>query len=264
MLRSGFPSSRVIETRTLCTCPTGGHRACPTTERNIHESWHSSKIRRVYSFTAADAEGSVPRRLAPAGKPSDLFGPSRDRQVKNFAAKPSSPSKMRGCFNEITEALEQQTATSEVLRGDFKLAGRTWNRCSTAMLENAVRTVRRQVRRSIRSPMAKAFALPPLTTCRPNLPGVSKNRHDGDRARSLSAPLTRAAAAKDANADFRSAQDAAYKERSDPVAVGLAVELGAVRSILAVPMLKEHELIGSLSRSIARKSVPLPISRSRW
>ena len=37
-----------------------------------------------------------------------------------------------------------------------------------------------------------------------------------------------------------------YIDRSDPGAVA-AVELGGVRTILAVPMLKENELIGSFS-----------------
>ena len=46
-------------------------------------------------------------------------------------------------------------------------------------------------------------------------------------------------------------------------AIVAAVELGGVRTILAVPMLKEDELIGSFTCT-ARKFVPLPTSRSRW
>ena len=42
-----------------------------------------------------------------------------------------------------------------------------------------------------------------------------------------------------------------------------AVELGGVRTFLAVPMLKENELIGAIT-VYARKSVRSPTSRSRW
>ena len=53
-----------------------------------------------------------------------------------------------------------------------------------------------------------------------------------------------------------------YADRSDPAAV-TAVELGGVRTFLAVPMLKENELIGR-SPSTARKFAPSPTSRSSW
>ena len=42
-----------------------------------------------------------------------------------------------------------------------------------------------------------------------------------------------------------------------------AVELGGIRTLLAVPMLKEHELIGD-SSWIVSKFAPSPTSRSRW
>ena len=58
------------------------------------------------------------------------------------------------------------------------------------------------------------------------------------------------------------AAEPAYIEQRDPEYVA-AVELGGVRTVLAVPMLKENELIGAFTFS-AKKSVPSPTSRSRW
>ena len=57
-------------------------------------------------------------------------------------------------------------------------------------------------------------------------------------------------------------QTSAYIEERDPVIVA-GVELGGVRTVLAVPMLKENELIGRLPCPPG-SSVPLPTSRSRW
>ena len=58
------------------------------------------------------------------------------------------------------------------------------------------------------------------------------------------------------------AAESAYIEERHPAFVA-GVELGGVRTILAVPMLKEDKLIGS-SRCTARKSAPLLVNRSRW
>ena len=57
-------------------------------------------------------------------------------------------------------------------------------------------------------------------------------------------------------------QHEAYIEQRDPTDVA-AVELGGVRTFLAVPMLKENELIGAFICP-AKKSVPLPTSRLSW
>ena len=53
-----------------------------------------------------------------------------------------------------------------------------------------------------------------------------------------------------------------YIDRSDPGAVA-AVELGGVRTILAIPMLKENEMIGSFS-VIVKRFGPSRTNRSRW
>ena len=53
-----------------------------------------------------------------------------------------------------------------------------------------------------------------------------------------------------------------YAEERDPSFVA-AVELGGIRTLLDVPMLKENELIGAIQlyRQVVRRSL---ISRSRW
>ena len=57
-----------------------------------------------------------------------------------------------------------------------------------------------------------------------------------------------------------SAEDAAYLERAPPPIVA-AVELGGVRTMLAVPMLKENEVVGAFT-VYRKKFVHSPTSRS--
>ena len=59
------------------------------------------------------------------------------------------------------------------------------------------------------------------------------------------APIARAAAAKDFVHIIDLAQDASYQQRDPPVVV--LVEKGGVRSLLLVPMLKEGQVVGTLS-----------------
>src|SRR5262249_51242623 len=58
------------------------------------------------------------------------------------------------------------------------------------------------------------------------------------------------------------AAESGYIEERHPAFVA-GVELGGVRTILAVPMLKENALIGSFTL-YRKKSAPLPTSRSPW
>jgi hypothetical protein len=60
-----------------------------------------------------------------------------------------------------------------------------------------------------------------------------------------STPLARAVTTKQFVQTLDYAEEQAYKER-DPVAVAM-VELGGVRSLIAVPMLKKNAPIGAIS-----------------
>jgi GAF domain-containing protein len=139
---------------------------------------------------------------------------------------------------DLTEALEQQTATSEVLQAISSSPGDLEPVFAT-MLENAVRicdakfgTIYRSdgdvlhVVATHNAPLAYAEAIGRLPL-RPN-PKTA---------------LGRTTATKTAVHVANLAAEEAYNERRDPRYVA-AVELGGVRTFLAVPMLKDKELIG--------------------
>ena len=139
---------------------------------------------------------------------------------------------------DLTDALEQQTATSEVLQVISSFPGDLQPVFAT-MLENAVRicdatfgTIYRSegdvlhVVATHNAPPAYAEAIGRLPL-RPNPKSA----------------LGRMAATKTAVHVANLAAEQAYNERRDPRYVA-AVELGGVRTFLAVPMLKEKELIG--------------------
>jgi len=178
--------------------------------------------------------------------------PFTDKQValvQNFAAQAVIAIENARLLNELrqrttdlSEALEQQTATSEVLRvistspGDLKLVFQ-------AMLENAVRICDARFGLLTSYEGDNVFQ----TVAMYNLPpawaqSIAKLRH-GFRAHPLSAH-GRVATTK----QFVQVQDytegPAYKER-DPVAVETA-ELGGVRTLVTVPMLKGDALAGAI------------------
>ena len=181
--------------------------------------------------------------------------PFTDKQielVKNFAAQAVIAIENARLLNELrqrttdltertgdlTEALEQQTATSEVLQAISSSPGDLEPVFAT-MLENAVRicdakfgTIYRSdgdvlhVVATHNAPLAYAEAIGRLPL-RPN-PKTA---------------LGRTTATKTAVHVANLAAEEAYNERRDPRYVA-AVELGGVRTFLAVPMLKDKELIG--------------------
>ena len=170
--------------------------------------------------------------------------PFTDKQidlVKNFAAQAVIAIENARLLSELRESLERQTATSKVLEVISSSPGEL-EPVFTAMLENAVRicdatfgNIYRLEGRLLH--LAAAYNTPPaLAAHRKNIPmGIEQNQ--------LVAPMM---ATKSPNQVLDAAAAAAYTGRSDPAAV-TAVELGGVRTSIAVPMLKDNELIGSLS-----------------
>ena len=142
---------------------------------------------------------------------------------------------------ELSESLEQQTATSEVLQvissspGDLEPVFAT-------MLEKAVRICDAKFGNIYRWDGEALHLLASHNTP----PAFAEARKHSPLRPHGETPVGRMVANK---AAFYSADMAAhpgYIDRSDPGAVA-AVELGGVRTVLAIPMLKENELIGSFS-----------------
>ena len=149
---------------------------------------------------------------------------------------------------ELTESLEQQTATSEVLQvissspGDLEPVFET-------MLENAVRICDATFGNIHRWDGEALHILASLNTPA----AFAEFRKRSALRPGPEAPFGRMVATKTAVHVTDLSADPAYIEQRAPTVVA-AVELGSVRTILYVPMLKENELIGAftLSRSEVR------------
>ena len=142
---------------------------------------------------------------------------------------------------DLTEALEQQTATSEVLQVITALPA-TFSRCLRPCWRKRYASAKPCLE-IFTAGTATLFASSRHTIHRLPLP-----KHEAVTYRRPGPPGTSIMVAMLATkslvhvADLAAEQ--AYIERSNP-AFAAAVELGGVRTILAVPMLKENELIGA-------------------
>jgi GAF domain-containing protein len=142
---------------------------------------------------------------------------------------------------ELRESLEQQTATSDVLRVISSAPG-DLSPVFAAILENATRICQAafgilQLYEDGAFRLAATHNTPPdYSEARRREPIV----HPGPQT-----PLARVAATKQFVHIYDYAEERAYKQR-DPGVVRL-VELGGARTHVVVPMLKEDELIGTIS-----------------
>jgi GAF domain-containing protein len=167
--------------------------------------------------------------------------PKRRNAPKAVARSNSSPSseemEVTRLTRELNEALEQQTATSEVLRVISSSPG-DLQPVFAAMLENAVRICDAKFGNIYRR---DGDALQ-LVATHNTPPAFAEYRR---RSPDVTGPATnRMAAAKSVVHVVDMAAEQAYTKRN-PTTVA-AVELGRVRTFVAVPMLKENELIGGL------------------
>jgi GAF domain-containing protein len=178
--------------------------------------------------------------------------PFTDKQialVQNFSAQAVIAIENTRLLNELrqrttdlSESLEQQTATSEVLQiissspGDLEPVFAT-------MLENAVRICDANFGNIYRW---DGDALH-LVATRNTPPAFAEARRYSLANRPSPKTVTgRMLATKEVVHVVDATAEPEYGDKSDPGAVA-AVELGGVRTILAVPMWKEDELIGSFT-----------------
>ncbi len=139
---------------------------------------------------------------------------------------------------ELAESLEQQTATSEVLRVISSSPG-DLGPVFAAMLENAVRICDSKFGNIYRWD-GEAFH---LLAAHNSPPAIVEHRRRTPLRPHPNAPMGRMVATKRLVHVVDAAAEGAYVEQREP-AITAAVELGGVRTALYVPMLKENELIG--------------------
>ena len=142
---------------------------------------------------------------------------------------------------ELSESLEQQTATSEVLKVISSSPGEL-EPVFQAMLENATR-ICEAVFGNIYRREGDGLHL----VASHNTPAALVEHRQGSPYRpSSTTPMGRAIASKTAVHVLDAAVEPAYIEERDPGMVE-GVELGNIRTLIAVPLLKETELIGVLT-----------------
>jgi two-component system, NtrC family, sensor kinase len=177
--------------------------------------------------------------------------PFTDKQialVTNFAAQAVIAIENARLLNELrqrttdlTEALEQQTATSDVLQVISSSPG-DLHPVFTSMLENAVRICAAAFGHIYRWD-GDALHLVATRNTPPAFAEARKRLPFRPHPKSASARML---ATKKAIHVADLAAEQAYNEDRDP-AIVTAVELGGVRTALAVPMVKENELIGAFT-----------------
>jgi len=202
---------------------------------------------RANLFVPMQKEGELVGMFSLFRNEARAFNDKQIDLVQNFAAQAVIAIENTRLLSELRESLEQQTATSKVLEVISSSPGEL-EPVFAAMLENAVRICDAKFGNIYRLDgellhFAAAYNTPPaLAAERKNVPmTIEQNR--------LIAPMV---ATKAVNQVLDAAADPAYTERREPAAV-TAVELGGVRTSIAVPMLKDNELIGSFS--LYRKEV---------
>src|SRR6516225_8063631 len=200
-----------------------------------------------------DLSGARADLLVPMLKENELIGafviyrlearPFTEKQielVKSFAAQAVIAIENTRLLNELRESLQQQTATSEVL-SVISSSGGELESVFNSMLKNATRICEAKFGAmyfregdDFRT-VAMHGAPQALVDAR-----LHKLRHPGPNT-----ALGRTVQTKDAVQIEDIAADQAYTER-DPQRVA-AVELGGVRTLLSVPLLKDDEVIGAIS-----------------
>ena len=147
---------------------------------------------------------------------------------------------LRQRTDDLTESLEQQTATSEVLQVISSSPG-DLEPVFGSMLENAARICDAKFGNLFRWDGAALHLVATYNTP----PAFSQLRSRSPFRPNPENPIGRLLATKAAVHVANLAAEKLYIEKSDPNVVA-AVELGGIRTFVAVPMLKKSELIGAI------------------
>jgi GAF domain-containing protein len=147
---------------------------------------------------------------------------------------------LRQRTDDLGEALEQQTATSEVLRVISTSPGEL-EPVFQAMLENAARVCEANLGNIFR---LQDGIIRPVASLREPKPLAEFFQHGPHRPHE-DAPIMRVARTKQPVHVIDFAAERAYIDRN-PLAIA-AVELGGIRTLLVVPMLKGSDLVGAIA-----------------
>ena len=147
---------------------------------------------------------------------------------------------------ELTESLEQQTATSEVLQVISSSPGDLGPVFAT-MLEKAIRICDAKFGNIYRWDGDALYLV-----AKHNIPSAFAEARSPEYRPHPAGPIGRMLATNSVVHVADLAAEEAYIEQRDPVVVA-GVQLGGVRTLIVVPMLKENELIGAFA--MARQDV---------
>ena len=164
---------------------------------------------------------------------------------------------LRQRTTDLTEALEQQTATSDVLQVISRSPG-DLQPVFAAMLENAARICDANFGNIFRWDGDALW----LVATHNTPPAFAEHRRRVPFRPNQGNPIGDMLNANTAVHVADLAADERYIKRRDPEVIA-AVELGGIRTFVAVPMLNEKKLIGAVIVS-ARKFARSAISRSSW
>jgi GAF domain-containing protein len=245
--------------------PGGGLDVAMRTKRTIHISdlaaSQSYAERHPRMVEAVELGGIRTVVAVPMLKDDEVIGiiaihrrevrPFTDKQialVTNFSAQAVIAIENARLLNELrrrtadlTEALEQQTASAEVLQVISSSAG-DLEPVFESLLANATRLCEANFGFLSIYEGEGFFSVGARHSVPPAFPEAAK----GTTFRvHPSTPLARAAATKQFAQTLDYAEEQSYKAR-DPVAVAM-VELAGVRSLIVIPMIKENSLVGAIS-----------------
>jgi GAF domain-containing protein len=169
------------------------------------------------------------------------FTEKQIEQVTTFADQAVIAIENARLLNELRESLQQQTATAEVLKVISASPGELVP-VFQAMLENATRLCEAKFGHLYRWDGDALRLVAMLNTP----PALAEARAKSPLRPTPNEPIGRMIATREVVHVVDATAEPAYFELRDPAIVS-AIELGGIRTILAVPMQKDNELIGALT-----------------